>query len=233
MAGWRTPTDLGAAAGVARGRVAVKVRRIDFSPDEWLSGCRRLDNAARGMYITACALIYSIGGPIEREELRAACREHGNAFNRQLAVLIRLGKLDENDGKLMNKRCGNELEKAQKRAENWSENLAKARENKETQHTIAARAPANHQPSTNKDKNLKLVEGDVAAREARGVGNGHATASPGNRLARWQQLMTEYIYQRLPAEDATSLLTAWIEQQPDAIARVNALNVERKARKHH
>lgn len=139
----------------------MKARRVDFSPDEWLQGTRRLDNATRGLYITICALIYSIGGPVDPEDVRAVCRDHGNAINRQLEKLIALGKLEIIDGKLMNKRCGIELENVEKRSANAREsannrwgNVTQFPTNRmiinDTDDATAmhARSNATHQPST-------------------------------------------------------------------------------------
>lgn len=163
-----------------------KVRRIDFSPDEWLQGTRRLDNATRGLYITACALIYSIGRPIDREELRIACRDHGNAFNRQIVRLISLGKLEETDGKLMNKRCGIELEKAEIRSENASESAAKRWQQNETQDATAMHARksngnANHQPSTINPKTR------APARARNGSDSGRVGAPASAPAEPWEQ----------------------------------------------
>jgi len=92
-----------------------KVRHIDWYSDEWIAGTYELTNAERGLYITACCLIYSVGGPITRDRLRAACRDHGHAFSRQLDTLIQTGKLSANGEQIDNKRCANELQKAGKR----------------------------------------------------------------------------------------------------------------------
>ena len=100
-----------------------KVRHIDWYADEWIAGTLELGNAERGLFITTCCLIYSTGGPITRDRLRAACRmEHGLAFNRQLDALIKAGKLQVNGEQITNKRCVNELQKAENRS-------AKARQN--------------------------------------------------------------------------------------------------------
>jgi uncharacterized protein YdaU (DUF1376 family) len=110
-----------------------------------------LTNAERGLYITACALIYSAGGPIERQHLRSACSDHGNAFNRQLQRLVRLGKLIENGSEIDNKRCENELENARKRGEKARENGAKGgRPNGLENPGVPAveKLTINHQPST-------------------------------------------------------------------------------------
>jgi len=105
---------------------------IAFMPQDWLHGTRQLDNATRGLYITACALIYCNGGPVEMEVLRLACRDHGNALKRQLKALIQLGKLTLSDGRLDNKRCETEIEYKKKRIINASEKAAKRWKNKET-----------------------------------------------------------------------------------------------------
>jgi hypothetical protein len=137
----------------------MKVRRIDFSPDEWIAGCVGLDNACRGLYITACALMYSAGGPIRIEHLQYACTDHGHAFRRQLGILVRLGKLIVNEGQITNKRALNELQNANKRTVNWRQNGAKGGRPSSKTNDVAkpkgfsstrARVPStiNHQPST-------------------------------------------------------------------------------------
>jgi len=112
-----------------------KVRYIDWYHDEWIAGTDDLNNAERGLYVTACCLIYSVGGPITRDRLRAACRDHGHAFNRQLDVLIQSGKLLANGEQITNKRCENELQKAVNRTEKAQRNGGKGgrptKENKE------------------------------------------------------------------------------------------------------
>lgn len=141
----------------------MKVRRIDFSPDEWLAGTVPLDNAERGLYITACALIYSAGGPIPIPHLRAACRDHGNAFSRQLRRLIELGKLSRNGEEIVNKRSINELQKADKRAANGRQNIAQRWKNNGLNDELVLQATntraraINHQPSTNKKERESLV----------------------------------------------------------------------------
>lgn len=131
----------------------MKVRRVDFSPDEWLAGTVGLDNATRGLYITACALIYSHGGPIPEGELRRACCDHGLAYKRQLACLISAGKLTENDGRIAQERCENELRKARERSENGRKNVAERWKNNTVKAvSVLVLGNANHQPSTTREK---------------------------------------------------------------------------------
>lgn len=143
----------------------MKIRRVDFSPDEWLGGTVQLDNAERGLYITACALIYSAGGAITKEHLRAACRDHGRAFNHQLERLISLGKLSLNDGEISNKRALNELENATKRSETARQNVGKRWNNNALDgKVVLPQSDANHQPSTiNKEEKASLSGSQKAA----------------------------------------------------------------------
>jgi uncharacterized protein YdaU (DUF1376 family) len=103
----------------------MKLRYFPCYHDEWLVGQAGLDNACRGLYLTACLLIYSHGGPVPIEELRRNCRDHGLAFKRQFGCLIKMGKLIENDGRIDQERCENELRKRDKRSEDGEQNIAK------------------------------------------------------------------------------------------------------------
>lgn len=136
-----------------------KVRRINFHAEDWLVGTTSLDLAERGLYITACALIYAHGGPVALSDLRAACRGHGNAFNRALRRLIDLGKLTEKGKEIGQKRCENELEIARKRIVNGKENVSKRWENNGlAAGALLLRANANHQPSTIKESPVPSTE---------------------------------------------------------------------------
>lgn len=126
-----------------------KIRRIDFSAAEWLEGTAELDNATRGLYITACALMYARGGPITIDLLKSACRDHGHALRRQFEALTGLGKLTVNDGQISNKRCANELQKALKRIANVPQNRPELQENNDLPPPSAfGDGRDNHQPPT-------------------------------------------------------------------------------------
>lgn len=102
-----------------------KVRRIDFSPDEWLAGTIGLKADQRGCYITVCCLIYSRGGPVQDDDadLSHACKVTVDKWRSIRAALVEKGKLlVTDDGKLTNKRCEIELEKALNRTEKAREN---------------------------------------------------------------------------------------------------------------
>jgi hypothetical protein len=92
-----------------------KVRRIDFYPDEWLAGTARLKPMQVAVYITACAMIYSHGEAVEREDLRLTVGCPGRAFEDALAHLLKLGKLVEEGTRIDSKRCATELQKSRER----------------------------------------------------------------------------------------------------------------------
>ena len=94
----------------------MKVRRVDLWPDDWLGGIVGLSLEARGVYLTACLLIYSHGGPIDCADLRDMCPKRSRKFGLALAELIERQKLVPLDGdKLDQRRCEVEIERARAR----------------------------------------------------------------------------------------------------------------------
>jgi hypothetical protein len=95
----------------------MKIRRVDFYPDDWLGGTAILTHEERSVYITVCACIYSRGGPVEIRHVRKFCPGHG--FKRAFDGLIAKGKITRNErGEVDQKRCATELLRASKRTEN-------------------------------------------------------------------------------------------------------------------
>ncbi len=99
-----------------------KIRRVDFYPDDWIAGTAALSIDERGVYITACAMIYSHGGPIEKADLRRLCPGRSRTFKAALDRLLASGKLYQIGPKLGQKRAETELERSQKRTEIWTKN---------------------------------------------------------------------------------------------------------------
>ena len=92
------------------------MRRVDLWPDDWLAGIGNLSLAARGVYLTACLLIYSRGGPIGRDHLRRMCPSKSRGFIPALDELLGAGKLLPLDGDLLDqRRCEIEIERAKGR----------------------------------------------------------------------------------------------------------------------
>jgi uncharacterized protein YdaU (DUF1376 family) len=137
------------------GGLTVKIRYFDFYADEWIAGTVGLSLADEGLYIRACALIYSHGGPIPIEHLKKACREdHGHTVNASLRRLVEAGKLSSNGGQIDSKRCSNEIQKACKRIANGRQNASKRWKNNDlTNATPSSRSngPFNYQPERKKD----------------------------------------------------------------------------------
>jgi len=103
-----------------------KIRRVDFYPDEWLAGAFLLKADARGCYITICALIYSHGGPIadDEKDLARLCNVTVEKWRGIRSTLIEKQKIVVEGGRISNRRCSTELEKATNRTEKAKENGA-------------------------------------------------------------------------------------------------------------
>lgn len=119
----------------------MKIRRVDFSPDEWLAGTRELSLEERGAYWDVCALIYSRGGPVLDDErwLAKALACDVRTWRRIRGRLLAVGKLRliELDGQahLINGRAELEIERANGRIEHASRGgKAKAEKHGAAQH---------------------------------------------------------------------------------------------------
>lgn len=154
--------------------MALKVRRIDFSADEWLAGTHGLTAFDRGVFITICALIYSHGKRVQSGLVAQHCACHGNALNASLNRLVALHKIYRKGSEIGQKRCEKELENARKRSTNARENVAKRWKNNDIddQPVLQARN-ANHQPSTtNHQLPEERARGRAQAASLNGKGKG-------------------------------------------------------------
>lgn len=181
----------------------MKLRYFPCYHDEWLVGQTGLDNACRGLYLTACLLMYSHGGPVSIDELRRNCSDHGHAFNRQLRCLINAGKLVLNEGQIVNKRVINELQKRDKRSEDGEQNASKRWKNNGLDDEVAL-APSN--ANQNQNQTLKeKEESKDSSKEKKEIGSGHhphsqakANGAGTRLLVDWQPDLEEREYaQRL------------------------------------
>jgi uncharacterized protein YdaU (DUF1376 family) len=142
-----------------------KIRRIDFSPDEFLTGVSNLAHDEIGPYWVACCLMYSRGGAIEDDDVwvAKACGAHVRTWRAIKARLVAKGKLQIEGGFITNRRALTEIGKAQGRvkgAREAAEASAKARRERaenaglSNDYNDIPEAPAhisdeaNHQPST-------------------------------------------------------------------------------------
>jgi len=104
-----------------------KVRKIDFSPDEFLIGVAGMKAIDIAVYWVACSLMYSSGDVIQvdDERLFSVIRARRTDVMEALARLVARGKLQRNGSELASKRCRTELERAAERIQNASEAAAK------------------------------------------------------------------------------------------------------------
>jgi hypothetical protein len=79
--GWRRPR-----------RKQIKIRRVDFYPDDWIAGTVNLSHQERSVYISVCAAIWSRGECQWRKNMCA--RFVGPNFLRVLNRLVAKGKVE-------------------------------------------------------------------------------------------------------------------------------------------
>ncbi|MDE2021036.1 MAG: DUF1376 domain-containing protein, partial [Patescibacteria group bacterium] len=97
----------------------MKIRHVDFSPDEFLIGVAGMKADEIGVYWVICSLIYSTGAPIAREDQRltrlAGC--HWRRLEAILGTLMAGGKVVQDHGMIGVTRCSRELQRAVTRTE--------------------------------------------------------------------------------------------------------------------
>lgn len=105
----------------------LRVRRVDFSPGDWIGGTLGMTLEEEGLYIRLVTRIYNHGGPIpsDRAGLAHLCGVRPQVMRRVLDRLIAMGKFDETSGKLTSNRCETELKLAANRIETAQINGAK------------------------------------------------------------------------------------------------------------
>ena len=125
----------------------MKIRRIDFYPDDWLSGTRGLSNAKCGLYWNICALIYSKRGKVSLLEIKKMFSD--KRFQEQFDELCALDKVTVNGAAYQDilhapetvivsvSRCDEELIRTESRLNRAANAAAKRWKNKETGDAIA------------------------------------------------------------------------------------------------
>ena len=104
-----------------------RVRRVDFSADEWIGGTLGMTLEEEGLFIRLTARYYSRNEapPADEKELARICGIRPQVLRRVLARLKLLGKFHETGAKLLSNRCETELKLAQNRIETATINGAK------------------------------------------------------------------------------------------------------------
>jgi uncharacterized protein YdaU (DUF1376 family) len=97
----------------------VKIRRIDFSPGDWIGGTLGMSLEEEGLYIRLVARTYSLGESLDNDPTALAklCQVRPQVMRRLLDRLKLMGKFHETGGKLVSNRCETEMKLAQNRLE--------------------------------------------------------------------------------------------------------------------
>jgi uncharacterized protein YdaU (DUF1376 family) len=104
-----------------------KVRKVDFSPDEFIAGTVGMTPEEVGVYWIICSLIYSSGAAIPKDDPRLrVLRCDPRTTRAVIAALVSQGKIDVSpSGEMMVRRCRKELERAATRIQQAAENGAR------------------------------------------------------------------------------------------------------------
>ena len=157
----------------------MKIRRVSFTPDEFLAGVQSLTVDEIGFYWVACTLIYSKGGPIDNDAFWLG-RNAGCSSRKARSLVARLlakGKLSlDNRGRLVNGRAVREIKSAELRSKvartggETSANVRRTRNEKRPdsaknkdlgRRTVQQAAPTNHKSVIS---NHSIHESDARAR---------------------------------------------------------------------
>jgi uncharacterized protein YdaU (DUF1376 family) len=103
----------------AKAAAIVKIRRIDFSPGDWIGGTLGMSLEEEGLYIRLVARTYSLGESLDNDPTALAklCQVRPQVMRRLLDRLKLMGKFHETGGKLVSNRCETEMKLAQNRLE--------------------------------------------------------------------------------------------------------------------
>lgn len=109
----------------------MKVRRVNWWPDEWIAGTVGMSLEEEGLFCRMVQRYYSHGGPLPADpvELAKLCGVRAQLVRRLLPKLRE--KFEESGGKLRSNRCESELKLAENRMETARFNGSQSRKNKE------------------------------------------------------------------------------------------------------
>lgn len=207
--------------------MATKVRRIDYAPDEYVSGVGGVLRAdEQGIYWMICSLVMSQGGPITRDERRigSLCLMRPADVRRIIDRLICIGKIEVDGDKLFQKRALSEIERSANRIQIASENGAKggrptAKEKQKQENTKADGYSAEKLSLTSNDQQVL----DVGSNEPT-----HIRPKPARKRHEygvkfqefWSSYPTDPLMSKKAASEAFEKLD--VEQQIEVIASLPA-----------
>jgi uncharacterized protein YdaU (DUF1376 family) len=95
----------------------MKVRRVDWSPADWLEGTAELSYEQEGVYVDIVNLIYARGSGVAMELIKARRKCRGDRVEALVNSLVSLGKVYRKSGVIHVKRCDDELLRARSRVD--------------------------------------------------------------------------------------------------------------------
>jgi uncharacterized protein YdaU (DUF1376 family) len=160
----------------------MKIRRIDFYPTDFTDGVSGLTPIQIGVYWVVCSLIYSAGGPIPVEDQRLRLIKcDPRTIRKAIQELVKMGKIHlEDDGKMIVRRCEDELDRGRRRIEAATKNGAEGNKIKKMRN---ATAKSTQTLSYNKQQTTRVSAGI-------GRGNG-LDAQPPNALKQYETGFTD------------------------------------------
>jgi len=123
----------------------IRIRRVLYSPDDFLVGVAGLTALEIGVYWVICSLVYSTGGPLRVDDERIArlarCRRRAQ-LDAAIIRLIELKKLTIDGNLISNARAEAEIERETSRLRQTQEAAAAS---------VSARKPADPGPTSDQD----------------------------------------------------------------------------------
>lgn len=200
-----------------------KVRHVDFSPDEYISGVGGVLTAEQqGIYWMICATIMSEGGaiPFNERRLAALCLTRPTRVRVVVEALIEKGKITlTEDGELAQKRALSEVERSTKRIQTASENGSKggrpAQKAEQNQQSAKATGSSGEKLTTNYQP---TTEESIANARPKPQKKRHSYTEAFERY--WAGYPTDSLMSKLDASKAFEGLPT--EEQEQAIASLPA-----------
>ena len=200
---------------------------------------RHLSILERGVYSDLLDHYYATEKPLPSDHA-SLCRIVGCQTKAERQAVGRIADefFPEKDGVRANKRADEEIVEAGKLRDVAKTNGLRGGRPRDNPAGIPAGIPELTQPEpTIKARHSHSQEPDKVREAVNGVSRSLRAQSPmvdysdpAQRTARWMQKMTDYVNRALPAEKATKLIMARINEEPWAVDEFNRLDKERKAK---
>ena len=215
----------------------MKIRTINFSPDEFIAGVAGMSAVDIGVYWIILSLMYSSGGSIRDDDERifAIVGNHPNLVRPSIERLINKGKIDRaENGDLSQTRVRRELDAAETR-------MRQARDAGETggrprTKIVKDQGVTKPKPLFSEKPSLPLSrpqpqEGEETRKIIRKISDGLSLnrkpeATREQKRAMWQSKILTYAQTRLTPNAYADFCTAWAEDRPWASKKADEYDAE-------